>query len=406
MTSTGPNLRFRIARELAKRAHDLSKAAGIHLPSLIRSMVTFMRVENSSPDQQDSVRARFAAASNLDTYEPRYWAEMTPFLDAEVAIAMLHQTVADATTWLANTATEGKQAGAREEEVQRVTSERAEACSLLRKFDPEDGESVARVFERFRTSHDKLTAAAPNQIGQLQLSKDELDAIYEHRIRPDVLSWGTASSSPAAVLVVGQAGAAVLSTAARLRRQITLETGEMVVLSDDRLRPYHPAWRTGQGGEPLHAGSVHSDIDYWFERIVNDAGRMGMHLQIAMEPRNPLTVHRMAAALRDGGYTVQAVFVVTHSDDSALDATAQFERVRALGLPSRFVLEKEHDMGLFNFRLAVGVVEQYRSVDELQLVSSDAREHHGNSLLHGEWHRPPTARTALDALQKRMRSPK
>ena len=105
MISTRQNIHVRVARELAKHAHGIAKRTSLGLPKLFQAMVKVIRIGTASVNQEKMICARYPAAANLDTYEPRYWAETMPSLDAEVAIALLHQTIADDTTWRSDVAT-------------------------------------------------------------------------------------------------------------------------------------------------------------------------------------------------------------------------------------------------------------------------------------------------------------
>src|SRR4051794_22931199 len=99
-----------------------------------------------------------------------------------------------------------------------------------------------------------------------RLSQTALEQIYKDRIKRDFLADARPADAPVAMFIAGQPGAGVPLVSAALRRELTRSTGPVVQLSEDRLRPYHPAWRAGTGGDtqPLRAGTVQPEIDYWF----------------------------------------------------------------------------------------------------------------------------------------------
>ena len=240
-----------------------------------------------------------------------------------------------------------------------------------------------------------------------RLSPAERDRIYERRIRPDVLSGALASKTPAAMLVAGQPGAGLPVATATLRRELTKTTGGLVHLSEERLRPYHPHWRSANSQDILRADAIQPDVTQWFDRVIQDAQRHRFHMLVEDELLDPRAVHRMAVALRKDAYMVQAVFVVTPRDESTLAVMAQFDRLRERGLPSRFVSAQEHDIGLANVRVAMGLVEDRRSVDGIRLVDRDAKHFYENRLDDsGEWRKDPRGQAALDILRDKGRPPK
>jgi antitoxin component of RelBE/YafQ-DinJ toxin-antitoxin module len=138
---------FRIDSKIAERAHRMAAQRGMDLPDVLRMMLTkAVRIGNFSIDQDSAVQARAQEEEPFDAYEPRYWAEARPHLDAEMALAVLHQAIAQRTTEL-------EEASASREpdldQVEQLRDERDGAIALLASFDPEDGEMVSAVLERF-----------------------------------------------------------------------------------------------------------------------------------------------------------------------------------------------------------------------------------------------------------------
>lgn len=242
--------------------------------------------------------------------------------------------------------------------------------------------------------------------GLRSLTHREREQLFERRIQPDLLAGAAASGSPAAMIVAGQPGAGVPSVAAVLRRDLSKITGPVVQLSEARLRAYHPAWRFGAVPNALQAGAIQRDVSYWFERIIQEARGQRFHLLVEDEQRDPRSVHKLAAALRKDSYVVQAVFVATNRDESTLFAMAQFDLARRRGLPPRFVSAQEHDVALGNVRLAMGLVEDRRTVDGLRVIDRNASQFYENRLVDGEWIRAPRAQVSLDAVRDRPRTPK
>lgn len=103
-----------------------------------------------------------------------------------------------------------------------------------------------------------------------RLSPEERDRIYERRIRPDVMSGAMSSKTPAPMLVAGQPGAGLPAATATLRSELTKTTGGLVQLSEERLRPYHPHWRSANPQDVLTADATRpADVTQWFDRALS-----------------------------------------------------------------------------------------------------------------------------------------
>jgi len=234
-----------------------------------------------------------------------------------------------------------------------------------------------------------------------RLTQEERDQIYERRIRPDVLAGAMPSRTPAAMIVAGQPGAGTPTAAATLRLELAKTIGNVVQLSGDRLRAYHPAWRPSAGTGILSAPTIEPEVAYWSNRIVQDAQHHRMHLLVEDELHDPRSVYRMATTLRKDAYVVQAVFVSTNADESTLSVMAQYDRRRDRGLASRFVARQEHDVALANVRAAMGLLEERRAVDGLRVIDRNALQIYENRLVGGEWKKEAHAQASLDAVRNK-----
>jgi antitoxin component of RelBE/YafQ-DinJ toxin-antitoxin module len=142
-----PIIRFRIDREIAERAHRMAAQNGLELPDVMRMMLTkAVRLGDFSIDRDtDSGTAR-AEGRPTEAYEPRYWTEVKAALDAETALAVLHQAIAEQTAGL----DEGIGLEAPDlQRLERIRCERDEALALLASFDPKDTAAVAKILQRY-----------------------------------------------------------------------------------------------------------------------------------------------------------------------------------------------------------------------------------------------------------------
>lgn len=142
-----PIIRFRINREIAEKAHRMAAERGMELPDVMRMMLTkAVRIGDFSIDQEREATPEQAGDRPFGTYEPRYWDPLKDALDAEAALALLHQSIADRTAWLDDNL-EPKAPDV--QQLERIRDERDEACRLLAAFDPKDRETVQSVFRKF-----------------------------------------------------------------------------------------------------------------------------------------------------------------------------------------------------------------------------------------------------------------
>jgi hypothetical protein len=138
-------IRFRINRDIEEKAHRMAAERGMELPDVVRMMLTkAVRIGDFALDQDRDAVPKPAVERPFQAYEPRYWDPLKASLDAEAALALLNQAIADRTAWL----DEGPSARS-PEQCERVREERDEACRLLGAFDPTDQDAVALALARF-----------------------------------------------------------------------------------------------------------------------------------------------------------------------------------------------------------------------------------------------------------------
>ena len=145
---TSPIIRFRLDREIAERAHRMAAQQGLELPDVLRMMVNrAVRTGTFSVDRdRDSPAGTGTALPASEAYEPRYWSDALAALDAETALAVLYQFIAERTARL----DEGSTHQAPDmQQLGRWRDERDEAAAWLAAFDPKDGAVVAQVLARF-----------------------------------------------------------------------------------------------------------------------------------------------------------------------------------------------------------------------------------------------------------------
>jgi hypothetical protein len=82
----------------------------------------------------------------VEDYEARYWDPLNASLDAELALALLHRTIADLTKSL----DEGLARAVPDvPRLERLRDERDAACKLLADFDPMSATEVTQILARY-----------------------------------------------------------------------------------------------------------------------------------------------------------------------------------------------------------------------------------------------------------------
>lgn len=119
-----PIIRFRVDRQTAERAHRMAAQKGL----------------------EQSDRTGATTVEQLKLYDPLYWSEAQSMLDAELALAVLQQVVADRTT----SRDEGQSVKVTAvDKLARIRNERDDACALLAAFEPKDAATAAKILDRF-----------------------------------------------------------------------------------------------------------------------------------------------------------------------------------------------------------------------------------------------------------------
>ncbi|MDM0058942.1 hypothetical protein [Variovorax fucosicus] len=152
-----PIIRFRIDREIAERAHRMAAQNGLELPDVMRMMLTkAVRLGDFSIDRDRDSGTTRVEDRPTEAYEPRYWAEVKAALDAETALAVLHQAIAEQTAGVDEDVALGAPDPQR---LKRIRCERDEARALLAAFDPKDTAAVAQILARYAPDASPETAS-------------------------------------------------------------------------------------------------------------------------------------------------------------------------------------------------------------------------------------------------------
>lgn len=142
-----PFIRLRLSPEMARRAHQMAAERGMELPDVIRMMlVRAIRNNDFAIDQAVDSPPQTTEDPPFEPFEPRYWEDDKASLDAEAALSVLYQAVAQRTAAL----DEGLALKVPDvAQLEKIRDERDVACALLAAFDPRDTATVATILARF-----------------------------------------------------------------------------------------------------------------------------------------------------------------------------------------------------------------------------------------------------------------
>lgn len=144
-------LRIRIDRAIADKAHKMARSLGMELPDVVRMMLTeAVRIGDFSIERGEQ-RPTDQAARPFYEYDERQWNSMKTVLDAELALALVNQYIASHTLQIE--AAERGEPDARR--IQQLTQERDEARKVLATLDPADAGAVRAILQRFGPQPDR-----------------------------------------------------------------------------------------------------------------------------------------------------------------------------------------------------------------------------------------------------------
>lgn len=158
-------LRIRIDRAIADKAHKMARSLGMELPDVVRMMLTeAVRIGDFSIERGEQ-RPTDQAARPFYEYDERQWNSMKTVLDAELALALVNQYIASHTLQIEAAADRGEPDARR---IRQLTQERDEARKVLATLDPADAGAIRAILQRF--------APQPDREGQNSGDRKEEDA--------------------------------------------------------------------------------------------------------------------------------------------------------------------------------------------------------------------------------------
>ncbi|MFJ4622565.1 zeta toxin family protein [Streptomyces sp. NPDC088812] len=172
------------------------------------------------------------------------------------------------------------------------------------------------------------------------LSQDELEELFERKVRSFIFDGHFPSTQPALVLLGGQmaAGKSHAMQAAQQRHQ----AAGLIALTVDELRVFHPQYTKLMRDDPLSmVGATTQAATAWNAMAFEHARQHGYSLIIEGTFKNPMATLGDAESFAAADFQVEMVALAVRAERSRLDALYRFLPTAA-SQPGRWVWPERH----------------------------------------------------------------
>lgn len=228
----------------------------------------------------------------------------------------------------------------------------------------------------------------------MNLSEEQLRAIWHEEIRPEVFRSAQPVDRPSTVLLGGQPGAGK----SRAGEMAAAESGgSLVPIVGDDLRQFHPDYHRVMREEPLRMPEVTAAVSgRWIQMCVDHAREQGFSALIEGTWRNAQVPLEGARAAKADGRRVDAVLVAVQPEVSRLGTMERYYRDVLAGRDARWTPPAGHDAAVSSLPGTVEAVALSGDVDSLRVVSRA-----GETLIHDDG--PPSPERAAGAVAAMQR---
>lgn len=196
---------------------------------------------------------------------------------------------------------------------------------------------------------------------------DQIDTIYRTLIHPILFADAPGGeASPTLVLLGGQAGSGKSRASARL----LAEHKDMVAVSGDDLRIFHPHYRELVTDQPEAAGSILAEATRpWVRAAIQDC--LGERRSLLLEGSfgDPDVTLATARRFRDAGFDVRIVVIASPRVLSIVTAASRYLRDLKVGSAARFTRLSAHEHGYDGTTRLVTALDATSPVDRVTVVT-------------------------------------
>lgn len=190
----------------------------------------------------------------------------------------------------------------------------------------------------------------------------------------------------------------------RAQAAILAEHPELVSITGDDLRAYHPGNRDLAVNDPLAMPAATAPTSSGLIRLALDhAIEHGYPVLLEGTFRDPAMVGT-ATRFAEAGYQVEVVAVATPAPVSRLAAEERFLRARR-GEVGRWTPPEAHETALTGSPEVVAALEALPSVARIQVYARDRRLYDNHRIQAGAWEHEPYAAEMLHGEQTRQLTP-
>lgn len=205
------------------------------------------------------------------------------------------------------------------------------------------------------------------------------------------------TGAPLLVLLGGQPAAGKTRAQAAIRA----EHPELVSITGDDLRRYHPAYRSLVADDPLGMPAATAPTSAGLIRLALDHA-IEHRYPVLLEGtfRDPAMVTGTAARFAEAGYRVEVVTVATPAPVSRLAAEQRFLAAKN-SLSARWTPPEAHETALASSPEVVAALEALPTIGRVRVYSRDRLLYDNERTPDGTWRHEPTAAETLRAEQTR-----
>ena len=191
----------------------------------------------------------------------------------------------------------------------------------------------------------------------------------------------------------------------RAQAAILAEHPELVSITGDDLRAYHPGYQDLAVNDPLAMPAATAPTSNGLIRLALDHAIQGSY-PVLLEGtfRDPAMVSATATRFAEAGYRVEVVAVATPAPVSRLAAEERFLRARR-GEVGRWTPPEAHETALTGSPKVVAALEALPAVSLIQIYARDRRLYDNHRTEADAWEHEARAAEVLRAEQARQLTP-
>lgn len=203
-------------------------------------------------------------------------------------------------------------------------------------------------------------------MNDLSLSAQELQRIFDGQIRPSLFPEEASAQPPTLVLLGGQPGAGKSRATARLLAE---SPADMVPLSGDDLRPFHPHSVELMRSRSPEASRILADSAAgWLRSSLQHARTTGRSLLLDGTFNSPDVALATADLFAKHGFVTRVAVAATPRSESLLSAASRYLLDTRAGRTSRFTNVDVHDNGWQGTRALIATLEANPVVDRVTVL--------------------------------------